>query len=102
MPAENEVLKPIRPAPEITAEGAMASTHAPFIFFDAAAQLHLQDGVARISLEAQRQYLKPPTFEPAIDVVTVCQLRGSLRAFQHLKQAIERIELLAAPASNQN
>jgi hypothetical protein len=75
---------------------AIASSHAPFIFFDNAPTYGFRDGVANITLEALR--FSGVGDQVLVDRVVVAHLRMSYPALQYLKAAINGIELIAAPA----
>ena len=77
---------------------ALASAHAPFIYFDAAPNFGLNGGIANVSLEVVRFIPNPGSPGVFTDRVTVAHLRMSLDAVRSLKAAIEGIELMAVPA----
>ncbi len=77
---------------------ALASAHAPFIYFDAAPNFGLNGGIANVSLEVVRFIPNPGSPGVFTDRVTGAHLRMSLDAVRSLKAAIEGIELMAVPA----
>lgn len=77
---------------------ALASAHAPFIYFDSCPNYGFNGGVANLSLEAIRFTASPTGQGVLADRVTVAHLRMSLDAVRALRAAIDGIELLAAPA----
>jgi hypothetical protein len=79
----------------------IASSMAPFIYFDGTATIAFRHGVGMISLEAVRNFVATGD-QPGSDRVTVCQLRGSLPALLGLKAAIEQVVLLAHETDAQN
>jgi hypothetical protein len=75
---------------------AIASAHAPFLYFENAGAFGILNGVIRITLDAQRIF--PAEGESvAIDRVVVAHLRMNIPAAMSLKAAIEGALLLAAP-----
>src|SRR5262245_61927075 len=70
--------------------------HAPFIFFEVAPGFGFTNGVANITLCANRTYVGA---NGAIvnERVVVAYLRGNVQAALSLKAAIDRVLLLAAP-----
>jgi hypothetical protein len=99
--------KPAPPPPVVVEQipsipgslSALASAHAPFIYFDSCPNYGFNAGVANLSLEAIRFTASPNGQGVLADRVTVAHLRMSLDAVRALKAAIEGIELLAAPAA---
>ena len=78
---------------------ALASAHAPFLYFDSVPNYGFNAGVANLSLEAVRFTASPTGQGVMADRVTVAHLRMSIDAVRALKAAIEGIELLAAPVA---
>jgi len=75
---------------------ALASAHAPFLYFDGAPTFGYNNGIVNITLEALRYMVVGKT--PTRDRVVVAHLRMSLPAAMSLKAALEGALLLAAPA----
>ena len=75
---------------------ALASAHAPFIYFDAAPNFGLNGGIANLSLEVVRFTPNPGVTGVHADRVTVAHLRMSLEGVRSLKAALEGIELIAS------
>jgi hypothetical protein len=76
---------------------ALASAHAPFIYFDASPNFGLNGGIANLSLEAVRFIPNPGQQGVFTDRVVVAHLRMSLDGVRSLKAALEGIELMASP-----
>jgi hypothetical protein len=79
---------------------AIASAHAPFIYFEDAPAFGHRNGVIRITLTAGRDIPLPPAVEAGHDWVVVCHLRMSVFAALSLKSAIDRALLLGAPVAS--
>lgn len=76
---------------------AVASAHAPFVFFDVATVSGINSGgVCHITLEAIR-HMSGGAGEPLKDFVATAHLRFDLNALRTLKQAISQIETLVRP-----
>ena len=75
---------------------AIASAHAPFLYFEEARAFGHLNGIIRITLEAAR-ILATGTGEIAFDRVVVAHLRMNIPAALSLKAAIDGALLLAAP-----
>jgi hypothetical protein len=87
----------IETIPSITGEvSAIASAHAPFIYFDGAANFGIAAGVANITLEALRH--TSVGSQVMRDRVVVAHLRMSIPALRSLKDAIDGIELITSPS----
>jgi hypothetical protein len=81
--------------PSVSGEvSAIASAHAPFIYFDGAPNFGAIGGIANITLEAVRH--NSVGGKVLFDRVTVAHLRMGLGALQSLKEAIAGIELILA------
>jgi len=76
---------------------AVASSHAPFLYFENAPLFGHLNGTIRITLEAARD-LHGPSGEVTMDRVVVAHLRMNIPAARSLKAAIEGALLLALPA----
>jgi hypothetical protein len=76
---------------------ALASAHAPFLYFDRAPTFGYNHGIVNITLEALRFMAVGQT--PTRDRVVVAHLRMSVPAAMALKAALEAALLLAAPAA---
>lgn len=92
------LVPPGRPTTLVPDAGAaaVASAHAPFVYFDAATVSGVNSGgVAHITLEAMRHLDVGGV--PLKDFVTVGHLRCDLNALRTLKRAVEQIEALVRP-----
>jgi hypothetical protein len=76
---------------------AIASAHAPFIYFESAPIFAFTNGVIRITLEASRD-LPGPGGEVTTDRALVAHLRMNVPAALSLKAALEGALLLARPS----
>ncbi len=86
--------KPTMYTPDAGA-AAVASAHAPFIYFDAATVSGINaGGVCHITLEAIRHMSSTTSGEPVKDFVVVGHLRMDLNSLGRLKAAIEQIEMI--------
>jgi hypothetical protein len=89
---------PVEIIPSVEGDiSAIASGHAPFLYFDSAPSYGYADGVVKITLVAQR-ILPRKTEQPAQDFAIVAHLRMSRTAAQSLKDALENALSLGAPA----
>jgi hypothetical protein len=70
--------------------------HAPFVFFENAPALGFTNGVAAITLSANRTWIDPSGVVVNEQCV-VAHLRGNVQALLSLRQAIDSALLLAAP-----
>ncbi len=91
---------PVETIPSV-ADGlsAIASAHAPFVFFDFAANFGFTNGIANITLEVVR-HMSGGAIDNTVmrDRVVVAHLRMGPGGLASLKHAISGIELLANPA----
>ena len=101
MSDQTNVKSPVEVFPSVAGEvSAIASAHAPFLYFELATAFAHLNGVIRITLEAARDMIVPGQQEAATsDRVIVAHLRMNIPAAQSLKAAIEGALLLAAPAA---
>lgn len=100
--SDEPLVPPGRPTQHVPDAGAaaIASAHAPFLYFDVASVAGVNSGgVAHITLEALRHMSSNLTGTPQKDFVTVAHLRMDLNALRTLKQAIEHIETLVRPVT---
>jgi hypothetical protein len=72
---------------------AIASTTAPFLYFEVARNFGFRDGIANIALEAHR-HVSVSDQQVLTDRVIVAHLRMPYTALQTLKAAINGIELM--------
>jgi hypothetical protein len=79
---------------------ALASAHAPFLYFEGAPAFGHLNGIIRVTLEASRDIPMPPD-SVGTDRVIVAHLRMNIPAALSLKAALEGALLLAAPAAGQ-
>jgi hypothetical protein len=77
---------------------AIASAHAPFLYFENAPAFAHLNGIIRVTLEASRDIPRPPE-SVTNDRVIVAHLRMNITAARSLKAALEGALLLAAPAA---
>jgi hypothetical protein len=76
---------------------ALASAHAPFLYFDIAPTFGHNQGIVNITLEALRFMTVGQS--PTRDRIVVAHLRMSVPAAMTLKAALEGALLMAAPAA---
>jgi hypothetical protein len=81
---------------------AIASAHAPFIYFESAPIFALTNGIIRITLEAWRDVPGPGAGEITADRAIVAHLRMNIPAAQSLKAALEKVLLLAMPSPSES
>lgn len=74
---------------------ALASAHAPLLFFDEVSFCSVDKGVAGVTLTASRQIAFLPNGSVASDRVIVATLRASLPAMLALRATIDEIERMA-------
>jgi hypothetical protein len=79
---------------------AIASAHAPFLYFDAAPTFGAFNGILRITLDAAG--IMPNPNGPSLDRVVVAHLRMTPQAALSLKAAIEGALLLVAPTQQKS
>ncbi len=85
--------------PSLTGEvSAIASAHAPFLYFENAPTFANLNGIIRITLEAARDMPTPGGSGVTTDRVIVAHLRMNTQAAQALKAAIEGALLLGMHA----
>ena len=77
---------------------AIASAHAPFLYFDSAPTFGHVNGIIRVTLEATRDMPTNTEQRVGSDRVVVAHLRMTIPAAQSLKAAIEGALLLANPS----
>jgi hypothetical protein len=101
MPENPDVKPPVEVIPSVAGEiSAIASAHAPFLYFEDVTAFGHVNGIIRITLEAAR--ILPAPGNPAaavIDRVIVAHLRMNVPAARSLKAALEGALLLAAPVA---
>ena len=76
---------------------AVASAHAPITYFENVPYSATLNGVAKITLTANRLIAHGPDGRPLQDVVIVCQLVGNIPAMRALKVVVDSIILMAGP-----
>jgi hypothetical protein len=76
---------------------AIASAHAPFLYFDHAPNFGFNQGIVNVTLEAFRFLSGSPTLTR--DRVVVAHLRMSIPAAMSLRSALDGALLIAAPAA---
>ncbi|GEP06859.1 hypothetical protein [Methylobacterium oxalidis] len=88
--------QPVSAAPEIDSLPVEGTVNAPILFFDEAPTLGTGPGIGRVTLSALVQEVGP---NGAVSYrrVAVAHLRGNKFAFESLREAINRMELLASP-----
>jgi hypothetical protein len=101
MPENSDVKPPVEVVPSVAGEiSAIASAHAPFLYFEDATAFGHHNGIIRITLEAARIIPAPGNPRAVVtDRVVVAHLRMNVPAARSLKAAIEGALLLAAPAA---
>ena len=80
---------------------AIASAHAPFLYFEDAIAFGHLGGIIRVTLTASRDIPAPEAPSPRSDSVVVAHLRMNVPAALSLKAALEGALLLAAPAQSE-
>ena len=75
---------------------AIASAHAPFLYFENAPAFGYANGILRVTLTAFRDLPLSPTAVGS-DIAIVAHLRMNIPAAQALKAAIDGALLLASP-----
>ena len=99
MSDKTNVKPPVEVIPSVAGEiSAIASAHAPFLYFENAPAFGHLNGVIRITLEASRD-VPTPGQTLSSDRVIVAHLRMNIPAALALKAAIEGALLLATPAA---
>ena len=99
MSDQTNVKPPVEIIPSVAGEiSAVASAHAPFLYFDNAPAFGYLNGIVRITLEAGRD-MPTPGQTVASDRVIVAHLRMNIPAALSLKAAIDGALLLATPAA---
>jgi hypothetical protein len=74
---------------------AIGSAGAPFIYFDNVPFFGLMNGVAQITLDANRLWGADSESRPIIDRVIVAHLRTTLPAVRALRAALDAVILMA-------
>ena len=97
MPDKPPVVVEIMPSIE-GGISALASAHAPFLYFENASAIGHLNGIIRVTLEASRD-VPMPQDGVANDRVIVAHLRMNIPAAHSLKAALEGALLLAARAA---
>lgn len=101
MPKKANVRTPIENIPSVVGEvSAIASAHAPVLYFENAPAFGHINGIIRITLEVMRDMPMPGHTTAASDRVVVAHLRMNVLAALSLKSAIEGALLIAAPAAS--
>jgi hypothetical protein len=101
MPENPDVKPPVEVIPSVAGEiSAIASAHAPFLYFEQISAFGHLNGIIRITLEASRDMPAPGNPQAAVaDRVIVAHLRMNVPAALSLKAALEGALLMAAPAA---
>jgi hypothetical protein len=96
-----DVKPPVEVNPSVAGEiSAIASAHAPFLYFEDASAFGHLSGIISITLEAARIIPAPGKRSAAVsDRVIVAHLRMNMPAAHSLKAAIDGALLLAAQAA---
>lgn len=98
MADETNTRQPVENIPSVAGDvSAIASSSAPFLYFEEASAYGVLNGVVRITLEAHR--LLPHNGNVSLDRVIVAHLRMNLAAAVSLKAALDGALLLAAPTA---
>ena len=99
MSDQTNVKPPVEVIPSVAGEiSAVASAHAPFLYFDNISAFGYVNNVVRITDEAVRD-MPTPGQTVSLDRVIVAHLRMNIPAARALEAAIEGALLLAAPAA---
>lgn len=80
---------------------AMASAHAPFVYFDAAPFFGIDDGVCEMTLVSRRMTAQTLAGPVGTDLVTVAHLRCGVEALLRLRRAIDGILVLRQPSPSE-
>ena len=97
MSEKSDVKPPIETIPSVDRGiSALASAHAPFLYFDRAPAFGHMNGIIRVTLEAYRDIPLLPN-GVGNDRAIVAHLRMNIAAAHSLKAALERALLLAVP-----
>jgi hypothetical protein len=81
---------PTAPKPESSVVfGVTDIPHAPFIYYDAAPAIGVDNGVINITLSAHREYVGPNK-ETITEPIVVAYLRGTIPAARFLRDALNR------------
>jgi hypothetical protein len=100
MPENSDVQPPVEVIPSVAGEiSAIASAHAPFLYFEDASAFGHLSGIIRVTLEAARIIPAPGNRGVVTDRVIVAHLRMNIPAALSLKAAIDGALLLATPAA---
>jgi hypothetical protein len=101
MAEKSDVKPPVEIIPSVERViSAIASAHAPFIYFEGAPAFGHMNGIIRVTLEAYKDTPIPPE-SVASDRVIVAHLRMNIPAALSLKAALEGALLLAKPVAGQ-
>jgi hypothetical protein len=93
-----DVKPPVEIIPSVAGGvSAIASAHAPFLYFDDASAFGHVNGIIRITLEAGRTIPGPVAGTVLSDRVIVAHLRMNIPAALSLKAALEGALLMAMP-----
>jgi hypothetical protein len=101
MSEKASVPTPVEAIPSVNGGvSAIASAHAPFLYFEGAPTFGHLNGIIRVTLEATRDLPtgQHPSATVGTDRVLVAHLRGNIQAFLALRAAIDGALLLANPA----
>jgi hypothetical protein len=74
--------------------------HAPFVYFENVPAFGFVNGIAAVTLSANRTWVGPDG-KVVNDQVVVAYLRGNVPAFLGLRQAIDSALLMAAPTQQE-
>jgi hypothetical protein len=99
MSDQTDVKPPVEIIPSVERSvSAVASAHAPFLYFENAPAFGHLNGIIRVTLEASRDM---PTLGPTVgnDRVIVAHLRMNIPAAHSLLEALKSALLLAAQAA---
>jgi hypothetical protein len=101
--SENANVKPpVEIIPSVAGEiSAIASAHAPFLYFEGVPAFGHINGIIRITLEASRDLPAPGRPDIAVaDRVIVAHLRMNIPAAQALRAALDAALLIATPVAS--
>ena len=98
MADESDKPHPIEAIPSVQGGiSAIASANAPFVYFDNAPFYGLLNGIAQITLDANRLFGADATGHAIYDRVVVAHIRCNIQAIKGLRAALDGVLLMAEP-----
>ncbi len=99
MADESDKPRPVEAIPSVQGGiSAIASANAPFVYFDNAPFYGILNGIAQITLEANRLFGADATGHAIYDRVVVAHIRCNIQAIKGLRGALDGVLLMAEPA----